>query len=299
MKPLTNGWRYAAVCSLLLALPLGVACGSDPVGTSEGNLEGAELEILFPKMYSAYDGKHEYKVPAKVDGVKNVKWSADPADAVDLEKQSDGSVMITVKKAVDVTIIAKAGPLRATAPLHVTEFKPEDWDNGKDRYANGVTFKRGDGSGKGGGNGSGGGGGGGDGGAGGKPERQPPDPHLACTNCHAKGGNGSDVEHTPMQTAGYTDDELVMIFTQGKKPAGVEMRIMTADKWQKIHKWEMEEDEKHGIISYLRALEPKSQGPTDWGGRGGGKGGGKGDGSGSGNNNNTGSDKPDASAGPT
>lgn len=260
MKPLMNGWRSAAVCALLAGLPLAafgaVACGQAPTSTADSNLEGAEMEILFPKMYSAYDGTHDFRIPAKVEGVNNVKWSADPADAVTLEKDDEGGVLITVKKYVkNIKIIAKAGPLRAEAPLTITEATADEWKEGDERYNNGVVWKRGEGKGK------------GDGGGGGKGERKV-DPSLSCTNCHNKGGKGADVEHTPMQTAGFSDDELVKIFTEGQKPPGVKMRTTTKEKWQKMHQWKMEENEKKGIIVYLRSLEPEPQGEVDFGGRG-------------------------------
>lgn len=92
-----------------------------------------------------------------------------------------------------------------------------------------------------------------------------------------------DVQHTPMQTAGYSDDELIDIFTKAKKPDGVPQRIMPLDKWQKIHQWDVPENVRKGIVVYLRSLEPKSQGVTDWGGHG--KGGHGGDGSGGGGGN--------------
>lgn len=265
MKSPFRGWRYAAVCALVLGLPVAVACGAPTTaGSSESNLtDDSELEILFPEMYSAFDGEHDFRIPAKVVGVKNVKWSADPADAVELEKDSQGGVLITVKKYVEkVTITAKAGSLKASAPLTITKATPDEWSEGNDRYNNGVVWKRG---------GGGDAGAGADGGGGGKGSRKV-DPNLSCTNCHNRGGKGGDVEHTPMQTAGYTDDELIMMFSEGKKPAGVKMRTTTKERWEKMHKWQMEPNEKKGLIVYLRALEPEEQGEVDFGGRGGGKG---------------------------
>ncbi len=277
MNRLLDGWRLAAVCALLAALPVAAACGQPDAGSSEGDLtDGAELEILFPEMHSAYDGVHDFRIPAKVDGVKNVKWSAEPKDAVDLEKQSDGSVLITVKSATpEVTIIAKAGSLIGRAPLHITEATPDAWEEGNQRYNNGVVFKRG---GRDGGGGGGGGGGWGKGDGGGPKGDRVVDKNLACTNCHNKGGSKGDVEHTPMQTAGFSDDELITIFSEGKKPAGVKMRTTSAERWQKMHRWDMEPNEKEGLVVYLRSLEPEEQGEVDFGGRGGGKGGGKGKG---------------------
>lgn len=256
MNPLLNGWRYAVACALLAGVPVAAAC-SDNAASSESNQTDAALEILFPKMYSAYDGVHAFRIPAMVVGVKSVKWSAEPDDAVELEKQADGSVLITVKKVADVTIHAKAGNLQASAPLKITQATPEEWNEGNERYNNGVVWQRGgerDG-------------GGGDGGARGQRKV---DPTLSCTNCHNRGGKGGDVEHTPMQTGGYTDDELVTIFSEGKKPPGVKMRTMPRERWENMHKWKMEPNEKKGLVIYLRSLEPEAQGEVDFGGRGGG-----------------------------
>jgi hypothetical protein len=252
-----HSWRWT-VCAILLGLPVAAAC-SDAINGSEGNAtDGSELEIAFPKMYSAFDGTHDFRIPAKVVGVKNVNWSADPADAVLLEKQSDGSVLITTKKPGTVKIIAKAGNLKASAPLEITEATADQWQEGSERYNNGIIRQRGKRD---------GGGGGRDQDGGGRGERKV-DPSLACTNCHNKGGKGADVEHTPMQTAGYTDAELVSIFTEATKPDGVPMRTTSKDKWQKMHKWAMEPSEKEGLIIYLRSLEPEAQGEVDFGGRG-------------------------------
>jgi hypothetical protein len=71
-----------------------------------------------------------------------------------------------------------------------------------------------------------------------------------------------------MQTGGYTDDELVTIFTKGVKPDGVPQRIMPFTQWHKIHQWAMDDYAVKGIVVYLRTLEPKSQGAVDFGGHG-------------------------------
>jgi hypothetical protein len=256
MNALIRGWRYAAVAALLLGLPLAAACSADGTGSSENDdTDDAELSIEWPTMYTAFGGSHEFKIPARLDGVKNAKWSADPSDAVSFEKQDDGSVMITTKKFVsEVKITAKAGSLKATAKLHMDEATDELWQQGNDRYRNGVVFTRPDG---------GGGHKGGDGGGG---WLKSINPNLACTNCHDKGGKGTDVEHTPTQTGGYSDDDLKNIFENATKPDWAKMRTMKLEQWQKIHKWQMDENEVQGLIIYLRALTPESQGTLDFGG---------------------------------
>lgn len=253
-------WRpFAATCTAVLCAALYACSSPDATGSSESASTDSELEIHFPKMYSAYDGQHEFKIPAVVTGVKKVKWSVSDPEVADIETQSDGSAMITVRTAGTVTIIAKAGSVRGEAPLTITESKDNEWEAGNQRYNNGTVLTRGPRDGGGGGDHDGGGGGG------------FKDKQLSCTNCHAGvgGDDSKDVEHTPMQTAGYSDAELVTIFTKGQKPSGVAQRVMmNKERWSKMHQWQMDEFAVKGLVVYLRSLEPKSQGPVDFGGRG-------------------------------
>jgi hypothetical protein len=224
---------------------------------------GARLAVLFPKMYSAYDGVHQFKLPATVGGVAGVRWSASDPSLVDLDPDASGSnVLITTRGAGTVTLTATAGSLSGSADLVIESASAETWDNGNQRYNNGIVPppRNRDG-------GMGMGGGGGGGGMGSMVRMM-----QACANCH----NGQqDVEHTPTQTAGYSDSELLQIMTTGTKPAGVPQRVLSAEAFGRIHKWTMTEEEKIGLIVYIRALAPKSQGPVlDFGGRGGGGGGG-------------------------
>jgi hypothetical protein len=248
---------WISIFGLAIGAAAVVACSAPaPTGSNDSNIDDG-LAIQFPKGYSAFDGTHDFKLPAMVTGVKKVKWTTSDPDTVDLEPSADTtSVMITMRKAGSVTITAKSGSLSGTATVDITQATPDDWESGNQRYNNGVIIMRGDRD-------HDGGGGGGDGGGGGFGNKQ-----AACTNCHGDTSK-MDVQHTPMQTGGYTDDELITIFTQGKKPDGVPQRIMKADQWQRIHTWAMPDDAKKGVVIYLRSLEPKTQGPTiDFGGRG-------------------------------
>jgi cytochrome c553 len=254
-------WRpLAATCISVLGSAL-YACAAPTASSTSlesASTEGEALEIQFPEMFSTFDPEHEAKIPAIVSGVSKVKWSVSDPEMVDIETQADGSAMITVRKPGTVTIKAKAGSLVGEAPLTVTAAGAGEWEAGNQRYNNGVVLKRG-------GRPDGGSQGGASGGAP-DPERQ----QASCTNCHGSGGGDEshDVQHTPMQTAGYTDAELVSIFTKGKKPAGVEQRIMSAERWSRIHQWSMDEFAVKGLVVYLRTLEPRSQGTVDFGGRG-------------------------------
>jgi hypothetical protein len=225
----TAAWIGAGALALLGAS----ACGSgNDTNNGGGTPTTGSLEITFPKLYSAYDGVHKFKVPVAVQGVSGVRWSASNPALVDIETQNNGKeAIITTKGAGQVTIIAEAGGLRGEAPLTITSATPETWTIGQQRYNNGVVFRAG---------------------------QRTATRTVACTNCHSP-TNADDVEHTPAQTGGYTDQELVSIFTAGMKPAGVGQRVMPIDQWTRLHRWEMEEQEKTGIVVYLRSLEPQVQ----------------------------------------
>jgi hypothetical protein len=251
---ITRSVKVAALSALFASVTaLGLACSAPAEDASaNGALTSGTLQIQFPVAYSANDGQHSFKLPAMVEGVGGIQWSASDPSVVDFEPNSNGSqVMMTTRKAGIVTITARAGNLVGTARLTVTQAPPQLWEDGKDRYNNGIVWER-------------------------KPDGQRggQNKQLACTNCHNKAaqGNGSgDIEHTPTQTAGYSDQDLVMIMTQGTKPPGIPNRVMAFDRWTKLHRWQMTENEKNGLIVYLRSLTPESQGPVDFGGGGHGK----------------------------
>ena len=247
-------WRLLAATGFSI-LGLTYACSAPGDGAASGDsAESSALEIHFPAMYSTFDSAHAAKIPAVVTGVKKVKWSLSDPSLADLEVQSDGSAMITTRAAGTVTVLAKAGSLVGQAELLITAAADGEWEAGNQRYNNGIVLKRGE-------HGADGGGG---------AMNDPTRKQASCTNCHGTGGSDSshDVEHTPMQTGGYTDDELVTIFTKGQKPDGVPQRIMPFSRWNKIHQWSMDENAVKGIVVYLRTLEPKSQGAVDFGGHG-------------------------------
>ena len=271
--------------------------GSTNSGTTGegGSDEGLTLE--FASLFSAYNGVQNFRVPVRVAGEHGeVTWSASDPEMVDIELTADGA-MITTRAAGTVTIIAEADGLRGSALLEITEVTEEDWELGKERYNNGVAagfpnFEDGPP----------------DFGDGGIPNGPPDfDSESACTNCHGEGSSFVDVEHTPQQTGGYSDEELIAIFTLGKKPEGAAFHVIPQIQagmeqfrmeledtlaalginlsdlfgegireerdvedfeqgWTEFHQWSMTEEEKRGILVYLRAIEPKSQGALDFGG---------------------------------
>ncbi len=274
---MTSRTRSKFVALILVAGSL-AACGSSS-GSGDDDTSGGDtttptgdtvtLNVTFSPMYSAYDGTHTFKLPVlATGGAGNVTFTASDSSMVDIVATSATGATLTTRKAGTTTIKGTdtAGNF-GTAKLTVTQGDPADWELGKERYNNGVAaFAEPDG------------------GVGMtmEPGAFNPDPESACTFCHKPDGAGTtstgspiDIEHTPQQTGGYSDDDLVNIFTKGQKPAGVGTRLFpSATAWQRIHQWKVEENVKKGIVLYLRSLEPKAQGELDFGGlMGGGPGG--------------------------
>jgi hypothetical protein len=259
--PLVMG---ACVCSASF-----FACSSssstDNGGANNGNDGGSgntgptscatsALKVLFSPMYSAFDGKHTFQVPAVVDGIDNtvLQWSASDSSMVTIAKDdTTGGAMITTQKAGTVTIIASGGGLCGTSVLTITQASPDDYDNGSSRYNDGVSLA-------------------------GLREAGVRDAaafgELACTNCHGDNANGlfKDVAHTPEQTGGFSDQDLINIFTQAQVPDGgyFDPNIVSYQRWQTFHQWDMTPDEAKGIVIYLRGLTPEQQnGSSNFGGR--------------------------------
>ena len=257
-----------AVCGLVAATALVTGCGNDDSGsgtagtggaggtggtggtgggtggTSGGNTCTSGFPIIFSPVYSAYDGTNTYQVPLIAYGITgDVKWTASDPEAVDFDpgKVEFGdagapgkAVMITTRKAGKFTITGSSGSACGSAELTVTQATAAERETGSNRYNNGVPISF-------------------DGG------RTP-----ACNNCHGSTNPAQmvvDVQHTPQQTGGYSDEELTNIFLKGEKPANGGCRIVTpCGTWSSFHKWDVSDQEAKGIIFYLRSLQPAPQG---------------------------------------
>ena len=258
-----------------------VACSGTSAGTSttadqnETSCSQNDLQVLFTPMYTAFDGMHTFQVPAVVNGVSGsaVKWFVSDGTTAKLEPDdSTGGVLVTALKAGSVNVIATAGTLCGQSTLTITSATPDDWNTGNARYNDGVVLKFGGPHGP-------------DSGSGGEDAGD--SQQAACTNCHGPTANGAfkDVAHTPEQTGGFSDQDLMGIFRNGTVPSGgyFDGNIVPYDRWQQFHNWDMTDDEAKGIVVYLRSLTPTAQdGQSNFGGHydgghGGGNGGGGGD----------------------
>lgn len=290
-------------CLLTGCVALTLACANDhlsrghpgdgPRGaTPDGNGLPVEpegdhaLEIAFNPMYSAYDGKHVFRVPVKVtgaDGALTVRTT--PDGFIDYEPSEVG-VTLTTRRAGKATItIRDAAGNSGSATLTVTQNESSDVDVGRERYENdigpgfvlpegglvfdasilprlpeggfpyegGFRFP--------------------DGGIGIAITRR--DGVPACIRCHRPYDNASRYssveaagEYTPQQTGGYTDEELGLIITDAVKPARSHFRVVNRggllpdaeaiESFAGFHKFALGPETLRGVIAYLRGLEPKS-----------------------------------------
>jgi len=224
----------------------GGATLTDPTCTDGG------LTIAFNPMYSAYDGKHTFEVPAVVFGSSgSVTWFADPSMVgMQADPERPNEVLITTLAAGTTTIHVQSDDGKcASAPLYIAAASESDWEIGNARYNDGVSLH---------------------------PNATPSADDAsplepggtggpACTSCHgetATNGPFTDVSHTPEQTAGFSDDDMVNIVVNGTfPPNGVfDWNIVSYPVWQNFHRWtDITSDQQKGIVVYLRSLTPAPQ----------------------------------------
>ena len=258
-----------ARAKLLLSVVL-VSCSSSVE-------EGDELDlhpnlILYSPMYSAFDGTHDYALTPYVPSAaaskaddpilaSSIEWLVDDT-FVKREEFRDlpAAIKLVTKRAGKTPIVVTGKTLsghaiRADAELTISKATEYEWMAGEARYNNGVTRSR---------------------------ERanlpdgcglvfniDVPDTMTTCRNCHNP-MNMVSSEPTPTQTAGYSNDQLIKIFTEAEKPAGGTFNspyLRSAPfpdcLYNQFHTWEMTDDEKRGIVWKLRSITPKVQEEVD------------------------------------
>ena len=240
-----SSWMKAGALAAFVVGFLG--CKGEPTYTST-------LNIAFSPMYSGYDGVHTYQIPATINNTDGpVTWTASDKSMVDLTPDPNGiDVMITTKKAGKVTIQAVAGDAMGKSVLTIEQFTPDQWAAGMNRYTTGdiVTLQQ--------------------------AFHHTGSKNAMCAGCHSSQPNSPAIEHTPEQTGGYTDDQITNIFMNGVLPVQDQSNSLFVSPmfFMGFHTWTLDSpDEMLGLVAYLRALAPKSQGSIDFGGGGRGDGG--------------------------
>jgi hypothetical protein len=271
----------------------GGASGTDAGSVAAmGACPNPTIKIAFTPMYSAFipgSTAHTFQIPAVTDDGNQATWTVSDSTQAQLVPQMFGTlpgVMITVQGAGtgtpgEITVVAtESDGSCGISVLTITSSTENDWTIGNMRYNDGVSLSlMTDGGGMrfGGPRTT-------DGGS--FFER---DGGTACTNCHgptATAGPYKDVSHTPEQTGGFSDQELIGIITQGEIPDGgyfdPAVLIASCDGganctqrafqlWHSFHQWaDITSDQYPGIIVYLRSLQPQTQNgsPANFGGGG-------------------------------
>lgn len=243
-----------------------------------------DLEVVYPKMYSAFIPGSDilFKVPANIQddagetiGTDLSGWSAYPEGALSFDADTEnGGVVATIVEYYPEILIAYNDGFGAggTAELYVTEATEQGWENGNSRYNNdneldlplleaapawgtpefdawvmeqeAAAMARED-------------------------DEIMLEGNFECTSCHTTGAKYFEIQHTPTQVSRFSDEELLDIFTMGKKPSSEDFRLIPpegilgipADElYADFHTWEGTEEELSGIVIYLRSLTPEGQG---------------------------------------
>lgn len=259
---MNSSTRLALFLGLQMSVGMGLlACGGDddsdtpenPGGSSDAGAQepsgSGTLQLTYAPMYSAFVDGHESQVPVTLKDTslrgKGAKFtSSDPSIAV--VSDSEQGATITVKKEGTVTIRASLDGDTGAAKLTITKFTEDQWKVGQARYSKSelaIASK--------------------DGGAvsiltlASDPSAY--NPNGACNTCHTAQARTLKIENTPTQIAGYSDAELLTIFTKGMKPEGAAQKTMVpAFAWGRLHSWQVTEEEKQGLIAFLRTQTPKA-----------------------------------------
>jgi hypothetical protein len=281
MLRVSNSLRHAT--NLLLCVAAAGCSSGDSGGDSAGELR--QNLIQFPAMYTAFDGTHDYEISPWIplsaadpstgaDPVKpdTIKWESSGGFLQDLgsfSQLSGGNLYKATKPGstvVKVTATTVSGvKIRGEANVTIEKADEGDWEKGDARYNNNVAIDptgvsammAADGS----------------SGLCGIPVdimgMIPKD--AACANCH-NAMNVISIQHTPAQTAGYSDEQLIEIFTQAMKPAGSKFnspifRFVSADMaeclYKSFHTWDIPDDVKQGVVYKLRSITPAKQSDID------------------------------------
>ena len=192
-------------------------------------------QLLFRpnNVYSGIDGTHTFKVPLAVyDSDADLVVTPSDPSALTVAKATlknpvnpDGVTdngkyfMLTALKAGTYTLTATSKGRTTTASVTVSDYAANRWDDGDKRYNNSVATKT---------------------------------PDRACKNCHV---NGLAIDHSPAALATATDQEIGIIITTGVKPGPSVIKIPSEPGTQ--HKWTVDDIEKDGLVTYLRALDPR------------------------------------------
>lgn len=178
--------------------------------------------------YSGWDGTHAFQVPVAVyDGASDLQVSADDPSSVTITpaalKNPVNADGVTDNGKYFLVAVKKAGTITLTArsggKSATTKIVVASYD--ASRYAAGEARYTQSGTGS----------------------SQP------CTNCHV---NGQAIDHSPAALATADDEKVGATITTGISPFGFPIQGVEGG-----HKWDVTDQERDGLVTYLRALSPR------------------------------------------
>lgn len=202
---------------------------------SQPSPESGLGELLFrpSKVYTGVDGTRTFKIPVAVyDSDPDLTVTVSDPSALTIAKTTltnpvneDGVVdngkyyMITALKAGAYTLTATSKGRSVTASVTIADYAAGRYAAGDARYHNNVNTET---------------------------------PDRACANCHQQ---GLAIDHSPAALATATDQEVGIIISTGVKPGPTVIKI--PGKPGLKHEWTADAQEKDGLITYLRSLNPR------------------------------------------
>lgn len=213
------------------ALIAALGCGSDGGGDAEES-GGSGFSVFPPRVFSGADGKNTYRAPLHAQNASSpVTWTISDPEIAEITPSGTNNqdLMITSKKAGTATVTAKHGGAEKSVPLRVYQYTEAQWEAGKRRYTTALDDK-----------------------------------NPACEICHAE---GKGPNHTPSEVDRDEDGDLIQIITTGVDPEDnpeEPARIADRKEFEAIlrgfdHMWQVTEEEKVGLVAYIRSLTPKGR----------------------------------------
>lgn len=275
---------HRSVCLLVCVWLVGCAAHDERDVLSDSGTREALISFVSDPArpahngYSAFDGNaHVYRVMVHVPSASDTStadnpdpvlasslvWSVEDAFVKqEADAASNAEILLTTKQAgtttIDVSGKRMSGALaRDSATLEISRASADEWNIGEQRYSVGEPNDV----------------------KGWRSKDGPADKSAcglpgttaatltqtsACGNCHDNSA-GITAAPTPEQTAGYSDDDLIRIFTQAWKPPGYSFtsNILTYVPmpdcvYQAFHTWEIDDASKHGLVWKMRSLKPSA-----------------------------------------
>ena len=232
----------------------GVASNSNspPASGANTSIGDGTLQLTYSPMYSAFVPEHEAQLPVTLKDTSlrtlGAKFSSSDSTVAAVSDTADGAT-ITVMKAGVVTIGATLDGHSGTAKLTIKQYTNAQWLAGQYRYnkselaivpKDGAAIT-----------------------AIAITQSGTRNANGACNTCHTAQAKTLKIENTPTQIAGYSDEELIAIFTMGKKPEGsVQKTTVPPFIWGMFHTWTVTDEERQGLVAFLRTQRPKANPAT-------------------------------------